>query len=106
MEAQSLVPYLAAERPGDRREMAFSEHAGDRILDGTEFMTMIRTPRWKLIYFVEGVGQLFDMEADPQEVNDLWDDESLAGTRSGLLMEILNWRLRSSVKTQGWQFGR
>ena len=54
MEAQSLVPYLAAERPGDRREMAFSEHAGDRILDGTEFMTMIRTPRWKLIYFVEG----------------------------------------------------
>ncbi|NDW01747.1 sulfatase [Salipiger sp. PrR002] len=104
MEAQSLVPYLAAERPEERREVAFSEHAGDRILDGTEFMTMIRTPRWKLIYFVEGCGQLFDMEADPTEVNDLWSDPAHEDTRRDLLTQILNWRLRSSVKTQGWQF--
>lgn len=103
MEARSLAPYLEKDEPNERREMVFSEHAGDRILSGTDIMTMVRTPRWKLIYFVEGDGQLFDMENDPDEIHDLWDAAEHAETRHALLHEILNWRLRSSVITQGWQ---
>ena len=69
--------------------MIFSERAGDRILSGTQFMTMVRTPEWKLVYFVEGNGQLFDMQNDPDEIVDLWDDPNRAETRQALLMEIL-----------------
>ncbi|WP_180902722.1 sulfatase family protein [Martelella soudanensis] len=104
IEAQSLLPYLGADEPAERRAMIFAEHAGDRILSGTQFMTMVRTPEWKLVYFVEGNGQLFDMQNDPDEIADLWDDPNHADTRQTLLMEILNWRIRSSVVTQGWQF--
>jgi len=41
MEARSLMPYLQGEDAKPRRYV-FAEHAGDRILHGTEFMTMIR----------------------------------------------------------------
>ena len=102
MEAETLLPYLAAEdvRP---RDFVFAEHAGDRILSGTEFMTMIRDRRWKLVHFVEdGEGQLFDLAADPDEMRDLWGDPDHEATKRDLIREILKWRLRSAVKTQGW----
>ena len=36
--------------------------------------TMIRSEKWKLVYFLkETVGQLFDLEKDPEERNNLWD---------------------------------
>ena len=38
------------------------------------FATMYRDRRWKLnVYHGNGIGELFDMEADPQEHNSLWD---------------------------------
>lgn len=102
MEAESLLPYLKAEevRP---RDFVFAEHAGDRILSGTEFMTMIRDKRWKLVHFVEdGEGQLFDLVADPGEMSDLWRSADHQAIKLELIAEILRWRVRSGVKTQGW----
>ena len=102
MEARSLMPYLAGE-PTEPRDFVFSEHAGDRILSGTEFMTMIRDQRYKLVHFVEdGEGQLFDLVEDPQEIHDLWNDPSHQETKMRLIGEILKWRIQSAVKTQGW----
>ena len=102
MEAQSLMPYLNGEEC-EPRKFVFSEHAGDRIFNGTEFMTMIRSQRYKLIHFVDtDEGQLFDMESDPQEIRNLWDDPAHRGTKQELIAEILKWRIRSALKTQGW----
>ncbi len=102
MEARSLLPYLGAEAIEPRRHV-FAEHAGDRILHGTEFMTMIRDHRWKLVHFVDcDEGQLFDLVADPQEIRNLWDDPAHMATRRELIDEILKWRIRSDLKTQGW----
>lgn len=102
MEARSLNGYLAGEAP-DPREKVFAEHAGDRILSGTEYMTMIRDQRYKLVHFVEAdEGQLFDLVSDPNEVNDLWDDPAYQEVRRNLVNEILKWRIRSDLKTQGW----
>ncbi len=102
MEARSLLPYLrdAAIEP---RLHVFAEHAGDRILHGTEFMTMIRDHHWKLVHFVDcDEGQLFDMLADPQEIRNLWDNPAHEAKRRELINEILKWRIRSDLKTQGW----
>lgn len=102
MEAQSLLPYLDGEEC-EPRKFVFSEHAGDRIFNGTEFMTMIRSQRYKLVHFVDSdEGQLFDMDNDPKEIDNLWDDPAYQATRQELITEILKWRIRSSLKTQGW----
>ncbi|SEQ75683.1 choline-sulfatase [Faunimonas pinastri] len=105
MEAQSLLPYLTGEET-QARDFVFSEHAGDRILSGTRFMTMIRDARWKLVHFVDSdEGQLFDLQADPREVNSLWDDPEHGATQQRLIAEILKWRIRSDLVTQGWTEG-
>jgi arylsulfatase A-like enzyme len=101
MEARSLLPYLtgAAAEP---RSHVFAEHAQDRFLQGTEFMTMIRDQRWKLVHFVDhDEGQLFDLEADPDELHNLWSDAAHERIRRSLMDEILKWRIRSDLKTQG-----
>ena len=102
MEARSLLPYLGHGEV-EPRPFVFAEHAGDRILSGTEFMTMIRDQRWKLVHFVDSdEGQLFDMRADPQELRNLWNDSGHEPVRRALVNEILAWRIRSDLKTQGW----
>ena len=102
MEARSLLPYLS-DGQTEARDFVFAEHAGDRILSGTKFMTMIRDRRYKLVHFVENdEGQLFDLAADPTEVHDLWDSPAHQAVKAGLIQEILKWRIRSDLKTQGW----
>jgi arylsulfatase A-like enzyme len=102
MEARSLLPYLAGDTPPPNPHV-FAEHAGDRILSGTQFMTMIRDPRWKLVHFVDSdEGQLFDLDADPQELRNLWADPAHLEVRRDLVDAILKWRIRSDLITQGW----
>ena len=102
MEARSLLPHLT-DATVEKRRFVFAEHAGDRIFHGTAFMTMIRDVRWKLVHFVDTEeGQLFDMQADPQELHSLWDDPAHEATKRALIGEILKWRITSDLKTQGW----
>lgn len=102
MEARSLLPYLVDQGMAGR-PYVFAEHAGDMILRGTEFMTMIRDSRWKLVHFVDSdEGQLFDLHADPHELRSLWDDPAHQAVRRALVDEILRWRIRSDLQTQGW----
>ncbi len=102
MEAQSLLGYLRGDAPTPR-EYVYSEHAGDRILNGTQFMTMIRSNRWKLVHFVDSdEGQLFDMHADPDEIHSLWNDPGHQDIKKSLIGQLLDWRIRSDLTTQGW----
>jgi len=102
MEGRSLLPYLNG-TPVEPRPYVFSEHAGDRILSGTTFMTMIRTPRWKLVHFADSEeGQLFDLQEDPRETRNLWARSDLNETKTTLTAAILNWRIGSSLATQRW----
>ena len=49
---------------------------------------MIRDERYKLVvYHGHGLGELFDLEADPDEYVNLWDDESHVGTKMRLLIK-------------------
>ena len=50
------------------------------------FATMIRDERYKLVvYHGHGLGELFDLETDPDEFNNLWDEPALAETKVGLM---------------------
>lgn len=102
MEAQSLLPALEG-KDWDPRDFVYAEHGKDHILDGTEFMSMIRNNEWKLVHFIdEDEGQLFDLKSDPQEFNNLWHHPDHADQKQELLQGLLNWRTRSTVHTAPW----
>ncbi len=65
--------------------------------------TMIRSGRHKLVRYHDPVapdGQLFDLEADPGEDVDLWEDPALADVRADLMATLLDWQVR-----QHWRAG-
>jgi arylsulfatase len=75
-------------------------------LDGTDFMTMVRSNEWKLVHFIdEDDGQLFDLVNDPDEVKNLWSDPDYADTKSEMLTELREWHIRSRVQTASWAAG-
>lgn len=99
-EAISLNPALEG---GDfaGRAHVFCEQGGDVNLTGASFLTMVRSPTHKLVHYQgQPWGQLFDLEADPGERVNLWD-ESAAEERKRELMEVLmNWHIDSAVATR------
>lgn len=102
MEAQSLTPYFTEASPPARTRV-FAEHSNDALLTGTRLMTMVLDGKIKLVHFVDSdEGQLFDLDNDPKEQINLWDDPSYASTRARMIDDILKWRSESSLKTQGF----
>lgn len=103
MEAVSLVPYTVGDLDTPLRTEVFSELARDMIQDDSAFLTMIRTGPWKLVHYAgSDEGQLFDLDADPDELANLWDDPAAAGTRAALTRRLLDWRIDSGLAAQGW----
>ncbi len=99
MQAESLLPALEGDAHWTGRERVFAEHVPDGIYEGP-YMTMVRDRQWKLVHFVdEAEGQLFDLSADPDEVHNLWPDPQYKAIRQKLLLDILNWRVRSTQQT-------
>lgn len=113
-EAESLLPALTETWQGSQdkpalapdwtgREYVFAEHVRDGTLQGTAYMSMVRSQAWKLVHFVDSAeGQLFHLTDDPGEVHNLWDDPAHADRKNELLRVLLEWRINSGVRTQSW----
>ena len=87
-------------KPWEGRDYVYAEQAKDGILTHADFMTMVRNEKWKLVHFLdEPYGQLFNLENDPQELNNLWDDGESAEAKQALLAELREWRIRSQLQT-------
>jgi hypothetical protein len=54
-------------------------------------MTMLCTPRWKLVHAEDLPSMLFDLERDPLEREDLGLDPAHAGVRAELLATLFDW---------------
>jgi arylsulfatase len=100
IEAESVEP--AFKDPSwEGRDAVFCEQGRDNILTEVQFMTMVRTQRWKLVHFLnESFGQLFDLEDDPEENNNLWSSQHHSAVRQELMDKLLHWRMESQIKTQ------
>jgi arylsulfatase A-like enzyme len=57
-------------------------------------MRMVRRGDWKLVYDMQGRGQLYNVAQDPSETVDRYADRELAPLRQALLEELLSWLLR------------
>ena len=105
MEAESFLPALQGPL-WEGRPYVFAEHGRDGILQTTEFMSMVRSQAWKLVHFLNAdFGQLFDLAADPGEVQNLWDDPAHTAKKHELLNVLLDWRIRSGCRTQSQRSG-
>ncbi|MFB6295815.1 MAG: sulfatase [Halobacteriales archaeon] len=102
MAAESLAPALEG-TDWDGRDAVYAEHSGSGILQGTDFMTMVRTDDWKLVHFVDHEGgQLFDLNADPGEERNLWDAPDAQEKKRELLDRILEWRIETGLQSGSW----
>lgn len=85
------------------RDHVFCEQAGDVNLTGVEFITMVRSTTHKLVHFKgQEFGQLFDLEADPKEVTNLWDSPDHSAIRQSLLDTLRDWLIESNYHTRDW----
>jgi arylsulfatase A-like enzyme len=103
LEAASVADALIDPEGFPGRDYVYCEQVGDGVLTGCDFMTMVRDHTHKLVHFLdEPNGQLFDLVADPDEVDNLWDAPAASHHKQRLLDELREWRIRSGVHTKDW----
>ncbi len=86
MHGKSLLPVLTGEKDGHRE---FVRCTYTETLRGPQsWGTMIRDDRYKLCnYHGTGLGQLFDLQADPGEHKNLWDSSVHATIKHRLMAQ-------------------
>lgn len=59
----------------------------------------LRTDRWRYVYWLDEPEQLYDLQADPEEFQDLGTSAAHAGVRGALRHRLLEWMLRGRTRT-------
>ncbi len=105
-EAQSMLHAIrgGASQAAAGREYVFAEQGPDTNLHGTELLYMVRSTRWKLVGFIDdNEGQLFDLESDPEENNNLWNSPEAAHHKKELQEAYFKQLMESGVRTSTWK---
>ena len=107
LEGCSLMPFLHGENPQNWREYVISEY--DYSLHPASLklevepkdarLYMVADKRWKLMHAKGFRSQLFDLENDPQELNDLGADPAYAEIIQMLFARLTEWALRDAQRT-------
>jgi uncharacterized sulfatase len=90
MQGVDLTPILTGER--DRvREATIVELEATRNV----YQQTLVTARYKLVVYRDSdEGELYDVEADPDQYTNLWSDTEHASTRTALLLELAREQMR------------
>ena len=97
-EAQTLWGALSASAGYQPRDVVYAELARDHIQTGSEFILMRRDRRWKIVLYLDDTaGELYDLQADPGEVNNFWHADELRALRDGLSAACMDWLARGSL---------
>ena len=59
----------------------------------------LRTDRWRYVYWLDEPEQLYDLQADPEEFQDLGTSAAYAEVRGALRHRLLEWMLRGRTRT-------
>ena len=92
---RSLLPLIQEEGAGGPSAVswadeAFAEYCSDRYVPSEPvFQRMVRSGRWKLVYYHGERPQLFDLQEDPHELHDRAEDPACGDIRAALTQRIL-----------------
>jgi len=82
VHGRSIRPLLAGRRPDDWPDAAFAQYHGDEY--GLYSQRMLRTERYKYVYNVPDVDELYDLREDPHELDNRIDDPQYESVRAAL----------------------
>ena len=63
-------------------------------------ITMIRTHDWKYIDEPDGISELYDLNADPYELNNLWNQANYQNIQTMLQKQLETWKISISQKEE------
>ncbi len=120
VQGRSFAPLLTGEGAYEPREAIFGEHGiegapytvdqverypqgplTDDFLPGLKLggrgrCKSVRTRRWKLVHYPgQPYGELYDLEADPWELENLYDDDAYDGVIRNLSGRLLDWLIET-----------
>lgn len=90
MQGQSLVPLLTGQT-AKHRDSVYTEFFNANFTYPTPpMLTSVRTTQWKLNYCDQSqYGELYDLQKDPTEYNNLWHDPHQQDTRERMMQLLL-----------------
>jgi arylsulfatase A-like enzyme len=89
--------YTADDKLDPRREGAINNAVSYDELNSwsqSGTMRMVRKGEWKLVFDMQGAGQLYNLTKDPIELKNLYDDHDYSQIKQELLAEMMAWTLR------------
>ena len=107
IEGRSLLPLTRCEAQASWRDCVYSEldygfrRARQVLRRGVRECRgfMVRTDRWKYVHWEGFRPQLFDMEADPQELADLGGDARHGAERAAMRERLFDWMATGKRRT-------
>ncbi len=97
MQGRSMLPVWKGRTPRDWRKSMYYRYYHDPGDHNTRAHYGVRTERHKLIHFwKKDQWECYDLKADPQEMNNIYNDPKAAKTVARLKQELL--RLKSELK--------
>ena len=106
LEGKSLVPLLYGNLEDSWRDAVFCEmdysirHARNTLSKPVDKCRayMVRDKRWKYAYFNGFDPQLFDLEKDPKELNDLGNDPKYKEIREDMFRKLFEWMSQRQIR--------
>jgi len=101
LHGRSLVPLLAAPATDDgNRVSVFAEYHGEEW--GLYSQRMVRTRDAKLVYSPHGTDELYDLVADPHELNNIIDTEAAEELLNRLERLLIDWMQATNDPLYRW----
>jgi arylsulfatase A-like enzyme len=96
-EGRSLIPYLEGDSV-DPHPYVFCED---------NYQVMMRSTDYKLVYYIgQEAGELYDLESDPYELHNRWDEPAYERVKIELQQDLLAWLASSTYWNAGYRRDR